>query len=245
MENDQNTLKEKSILPVILIIGQILFIIIIVSIISLFVRDEEISSVDYGRQPKVTIEDLASVLPDPSKTYIDVLESKLAQVISLNSGNYSTSDSEAIIRDGTFKLVNLDKDNVVFYSAIVDIPNLQQSYQIYDHYSGDKEPANRMYILCLDDDSEVIYPDFDCRDDYPSDIRVNIASGYIGYFNFRDFHAYPDEKDHSVIRIVPHTLTPSDSDKTDYINRAKEAIDSLGVPSSLFKYEVTDPRHLG
>ena len=241
MDNAQNTPKEKSLLPAILIIAQIIFIVIAISIIVLNSHSEEISSVDYKRQPKVTIENLKSVLPDATNNYTDVLETHLANTVELNTNNYNVTSSKAIIRDGSFKMVNLDKDNVVFYSMIIDIPELEQSYQIYDHYSGDKEPANRMYILCLDDNAEKVYPDFDCRDEYPDSTRRDIATSYIGYFDFGDFHAFTDQNDKTAIGITPYSPDITEDQKASYIRRTKEAVSSLSVSPDLFNYLVLDP----
>ena len=239
MEDSQELLKEKSILIIAFAIIQAIFIAIIVSLASLFMHNEKISSVDYERQSKIEIENIKSMLPDATQDYLNILSQKIAETVELNTQNFDISESKAIVRDGTFKMTKLDKDNVSFYSMIIDIPNLKQSYQIYDHYMSDSEPANRMYVLCLDQKSDIIYPNFGCKDNYPPNMRNNIVASYLGYFNFDYFSTYLDPDDPGTIIISPSVTYDNDAaTKSRYIEEVKAAIDSLGISSDHYQYYV-------
>ena len=119
MENNQDSRREKTIFVTALIVGQIIFIAIIAFIVSLFVHDEKISNVDYERQPKVVIENIKSFLPDATQDYSAVLGQKIAKTVESNAPNYDIFGSKATIRENTFKMTKLEKDNTSFYSMII------------------------------------------------------------------------------------------------------------------------------
>ncbi|MBR2841578.1 hypothetical protein IKE80_02255 [Candidatus Saccharibacteria bacterium] len=243
MENNQDSRREKTIFVTALIVGQIIFIAIIAFIVSLFVHDEKISNVDYERQPKVVIENIKSFLPDATQDYSAVLGQKIAKTVESNAPNYDIFGSKATIRENTFKMTKLEKDNTSFYSMIIDIPNLQQSYQIYDVYSSDNEPANRMYVLCLDNPSEIIYPDFQCKDEYPLNMRSIIVNYYLPYFDFNYFSTFMEDN-FTKIYINPTEYSPTEKEKETYLQETKEAVRSLGVSPDLFTYEIATPSDL-
>lgn len=79
-----------------------------------------------------------------------------------------------------------------YLSAIVDIPNLEQSYWFYNEYSNDKNNQYIEYyksfrIFYLAESQEIIYQGFNCKDDFGLAGRRELVSDLITYFNFNDF----------------------------------------------------------
>ena len=236
-----NQNRNRSILPIIFLCCQALFIIIIISIIATNATSDEIGQTDYDRKHIVSIENLDSQLP--YAPYSGPIRAVLTETIELNSTEFSPSDSVANIRDGSLSTIRFENIDSVYFGAIVDIPNLQQSYQIYALYPLDTnnfnlDLYNTQYVLCLDNYSEKIYPDFNCHDLFGSNTRQVIVSRYLPYFNFNDFTASISQ-DLNTIGILPlRNGSVTDEIANSYIERTREAIASLGISPDLFEYTV-------
>ena len=240
---DNQNQSNKSILLIAFIVSQIIILAIIISIYLLNVKSDEIGQMETDRQPTISIQDLEARLP--GSKHQETIEIALAKTLELNSGEFNTSDVVANIREGSLITVEFKDIDGVYYSAVVDIPNLQQSYQIYSFYSvGDKTPEglsySTQYVLCLDDHSEKIYKDFDCRDLFPSNARRTIVFDYLNYFQFNNFGVFTTRKaDSSTIYIdVDPTIDLPSSVEQSYIQETKEAVRSLGVSPELFEYKI-------
>ena len=240
---DSSKTQEKSILLIAFFIFQIIFAIILTAIISMNATNDKVEPTDYNRQPYISIKDINTKLPDAPAVYIGVVEQLLAKTVELNTENFDVNESVAEIRSESFNMIQFDQVNGVYYTMIVDIPNLQQSYQIYALYSlGAEDPNPATYytrqVLCLDEYSEKIYPDFNCRDLFGSDIRQTIVSNYLKYFNFNYFTAFSDSNDLSLVDINPIDFNIDDDTKSQYIQEVKSAVKSLGISPDLFTYKV-------
>lgn len=238
--------KEKSIILALLLVAQVIFIIVIVSIIVLNSKNERIEQANYDRQPFVEIENIKTQLPSIPDEYSRIIEQVLAETIALNTEEYSMSNSKATIREGTFNALTFESINSVYYNAIIDIPDLQQSYQVYAAYSiNEKEPSSASYytryILCQDNYSEKIYPDFDCQDLYGADARRIIVSKYLDLFSFEYFSPYLKDNDLSTIYINPINSQIDETTKESYIQETKNAVSSLGISPELFSYNILIP----
>ena len=238
-----NQKREKSILPAILLILQVLLIIVVISLIVLNSRSDEIGATDYERQSATTIENLDTQLPDAPSGYLGLIERDLARVIRLNSADFDVNSSKAVIREGTLRTQTFQSVGGTYFSLIVDIPNLQQSYQIYAHTPADDTASEvasytTQYVLCLDDKTERIYPDFQCQDGYPSTVRSSIANIHLKYFDFNYFTAFVDSNDFGLININPVNFNTDDATKAQYIQTVKDAVDSLGISPDIFTYRV-------
>ena len=240
--DDQNQ-RNKSILPIIFIIIQIIYMIIIISVLLSNTKNDRIEQMDIGRQPTISIKDLNSQLPD--NAYRGPIETVLTKTVELNSTEFNTSDSTANIREGSLSTVKFEDIDGIYFSAIVDIPNLEQSYQIYSFYSiGDRTPESlaysTQYVLCLDDQADKIYPDFDCQELFPQDARRSIVFSYLKYLKFNDFSLFPTQKPNSsIIYIdVDPTLDISTDTEQSYIQETKKAVSSLGISPELFEYKI-------
>ena len=246
MDNqDQHT---KSILPIIFFIAQVIFIIIVISILSLNVKSDKIGEMEVNRQPTLTIKDLNSQLSDG--VYQGSIETVLTKTVELNTENFNVNDT-VNIREGSLSTIKFENIDSVYFSAIIDIPNLQQSYQVYALYPLSNEaPAelsySTQYVLCLDGYSEKIYPNFDCKDLFESDTRQYIVSVYLEYFDFDGFSAFTTQNsDYSIVYIdADPDLDLYDTTRQSYIQEVKKAIRSLGISPELFEYRVIQQSYI-
>ena len=246
MENTESSTK---ISPVILTVvtAQIVFIIIMVTIIinqvntsnKIEIRDDQ----PYIAIDSSLIEDIA--LP---YSYAEDIAHGLTDTIALNTPDFSISDTEAIIRDDSLKLVEFNNHDFNALSFIVDIPNLEQSYQVYYKYptgtateiSYDENPYA---ILCIENGSQIIYPNFDCHSPYSTDIRQKIATEYAHFLEFDNFTISIDNQNPNQIDINPATNI-DDTTGESYIQETRAAIRSLGVSPNLFDYHIVKQEDL-
>ena len=242
-----NQRQEKTIPLITFFAFQVFFIAVLVSVVFLNIRDDKISDTDYSRQPAITIEGLSSEFPDASPVYMGLIERELASTVKLNSANFNVNDSRAIIREGTLTTQEFKDIGGIYFSMIVDIPNLQQSYQIYAHYPIDGTTPDIIsydtkYVLCLDDPAEIIYPDFKCRDGYSVNIRDILASRYLKYFNFTRFNIGFSDDDRNQLNIYAFSNDIDEATQESYVSEVKSAISSLGISPDIFNYRILLPR---
>lgn len=248
MEESQNQMENKfrlDTLTTIFAVLQIIFIILLIVSISRLFRSDVIDDNDPSRIPAATINNFDSVAPEGYSGSIDQIERTLFDLIIRNSQNKNASkDVDVFIREDSVKSVYFGNKNVNYFSAIVDVPDLRQSYWFYNEYSN---TMNNKYIdysktyriFCLDDSQEIIYQDFDCQDDFGIKGRLELVSDLITYFEFNYFSAsYPIADDSGLIRIYPHSFNIDDEAKQSYIQQTKDAVGSLGVFPGLFTYRV-------
>ena len=101
-----------------------------------------------------------------------------------SAGNNISTSVEAFIREDSIREVYFENKDVNYFSAIIDIPELEQSYWFYNEYSNDKNNEYIDYsktyrLFCLDDSQEKIYPDFGCEDGFGLKGRPEIVSDLI------------------------------------------------------------------
>lgn len=147
------------------IIIQIIFIILIIILIqNITKKDTVVPDVKIQN----TFEDISNDLPKEAAKYF---ERSLYEIVSLNSKNITNiSDSGAHVRENSISQQYLNEINVRYIHFIVDIPSIQQSYQISYQWSDDtnnkKLPTNNSLMsMCLPRE-KMIYPDFNCQDRY-------------------------------------------------------------------------------
>ena len=235
--------NEQSKIPVailVFIIIQIVFIIFLaISISNLLEDDTKLKRED---QPEITISNLKTLVSDLSDEYASDIQHSLTEIVELNTTNLGITDSSATIREESLNTVKSDYKGSKIISYIVDIPNLQQSYQMFYAYPintnlGAPSTNNYRAILCLEDEKQIVYPDFECYSPFSSDARREIIGEYLGYFEFEYFSATLDDDNVTVI-ISPISESVTETTKKAYINQTKEAIKSLGISPDLFEYKV-------
>lgn len=134
-----------------------------------------------------------------------------------------------------------------YVNFIVDIPSLEQSYQIFHEWSDDN--SNKYYlvnmatlIMCPTTD-QVKYSNFNCKDKFNHHGQNYIVSEFIRYYNFNYF-TVSIHGDYSQVDINPIKLDVSDSEKDSYIQKTKSTIQSLGIYPEIFTYHIVDPAEL-
>lgn len=243
-----NSAKKVSPIVILFIMIQLLFIVLLV--ISFLNLRQSDGATDRKNEPKVTIDGLTAKIKDFPNSYTDDIEHSLTETIELNVDNFNISNVEAVIRDNSLKVKDFYDYGFKALSVIVDIPNLEQSYQIFYKYSTDYENIvdsayydNPRAVLCLSEEMDKIYPNFKCQASYPQETRFKIVADYLKYLDFNYFSAFTDDSLTKII-INPTEYSPTDEEKASYLQETKNAIESLGISPEIFTYEVSSPSDL-
>ena len=158
--------------------------------------------------------------------------------------NMDITDEQFI--DVLYDCLNSLEEGKTFLTATIDVPDLEQSYQIfYEYYGGEIEWEPDLHeflvISCLYDSDRIIYPDFDCKDRYGQEMYNSIVARYINQFSFDQFSAFVKDNDFSTVQINPIKENPTPEEKESYIKETKAAVESLGVPAETLQYYVLQP----
>lgn len=169
------------------IISQIIFIIILGATI-FSTANQANQPLAPNAQPVISIDNFSSQDVNLSNNHINNILHNLTYTVELNTSNLNIPDSTATVRDGSTIWADVSSTNFTLLSFIVDIPNLEQSYQIYYYFNPNTDslptedtdtslPINP-YVLCLTDQSQIIYPDFDCHSAFSPDMHDSITQEY-------------------------------------------------------------------
>ena len=236
--------EDKQISPSVIIFAILQFFFIIIIIALIFNMNHEDRITNRENEPKTTIHDLFTKIENFPKEYVDDIEHSLTETIKQNTDNFSVPDATAFIRDESLKTEIFDRHGFGALSLIIDIPSLEQSYQIYYKYALNYENIadaayynNPRAILCLDEYSEIRYPNFECQDTLPPETRFRIVADYLRFFEFDDFTVSVDAKDYSIIRLNPATANSSDNQEELMVAELRNKISSLGVSAEYFNYQ--------
>ena len=118
-------------LAVFLIIQIIIILLIIFSMPKLFQDNNNIDSPTEG--PSIKIEGISAIIPDDFPEWRDLIEWDLFKTSLNNSKKESIPDSSitASIREETIKTQYFEEQNINYVRAIIDIPELLQSYELF------------------------------------------------------------------------------------------------------------------
>ena len=240
MEYQENN---KKISPFILTIAMIQAVFVIIIIITIYKETvKENTVVPRDDQPIVTIDDLSLKVANLSDNYINDILHSITKAIESNNNNVNVSNLDIIIRNDSITLKQFDKQQFDALSFIIDIPTLEQSYQVYYKYPTTVDidnpySNNPRAVLCIDNPSQIIYPNFQCHSDYPSDIRFKIARDYISFLKFDTFSISIDKDNPSQINLKPfHRATTTLNES--HITQVKTTIESLGISPDIFTYQI-------
>lgn len=235
----QQYIRQNPILIGIFIIFQTIFVILLIFVINKFVNTNTF------KESSLPISSLKQDLQDLPENSIETIQTALYNIVAANKGTISNiENSDAKVRDGTMVNLYFEKQNMHYINFIVDIPSIQQSYQIFNEWSDD--PVNQYYMtnrvtmaMCLHKE-QMIYQNFDCRDDYSHNGQAFIASNFLYYLvdiNYFRVYLQPEDAPYVVI-IGPTTFNVDAASKPIYIEQTKEKIASLGLPPDAFSYYV-------
>lgn len=192
----------------------------------------------YERIPELTIEGLADRAPILTETEIVDIQKKVFQIVSENTNKINVDKIKATIRDGETHAQTFN-GNSKYMNMILDIPDLEQSYEVFYGSNAMLNPGISTFVLCIDDHTQIIYDNFECKSSDSESIREQVVTTYLKYFRFEYFSAYIDpEKPDTVVLSPSVTFNNSEATKAKYIKEVKEAIDSLGVSSESYDYYV-------
>ncbi len=253
MENySQEQFKPRVKLSTIIFLGiqAIVIILAIISIAKFFHTDEIKNSPSQG--PSAKIINATDAIPEDYSGWTEIIEWALLDTIldSTKGDTVSKSQASAYFRDGSIKTQYFEKYDVYYVRAIIDVPELEQSYEVFLEYPSNKDAVNLVEydssdvakpysILCLDENSEKIYPNFDCHESADYSSRQKIVSSMLNYFYFDYFSPYLNPNGAGTVIISPSvTYDNDDQTKATYIEEARDAIKSLGISPDTFTYYV-------
>lgn len=236
---------------------QIIFIVLLILSISRFSQTNNFSN-SPNQGPTAKIENVSAVIPEDHAEWANLVEWALFNDALKNNTdqNISKTSTVAYIREGSVNTQYFESQGINYVNAIVDIPELAQSYEIFLEYPNSKNAIDaveyssadvmRPYsILCLNEASEIIYADFDCQEPPVYASRQRIVSNVLGYFEFEHFSpSYSFEQGSNKIDIYPYSFDIDDDTRASYVQQTKDAIASLGISPDLFTYYVIKPEDI-
>ncbi len=247
MNNNQAPIIKLSPIAIIFIVLQIIVIVVLVSIFVNLNQGEEIGEDDTSRQPKLSIEGFDSVSPKLPESSIAEIENSLISIARFNNDNVGMIDDVGAIRPESLRTYYFGDQELGFFSAVIDIPSLKQSYQVFHDYTEKK--GNLFYnqyfatvSSCNSGIVEDIYPDFECKDLHSKSIYGEIINKYIGFFKLNGLKLRFIDDTFSTIEIFTPDTTLDEAKKQSIIGQVKERIEQLGVPGDFFQYKVINIR---
>lgn len=229
--------KDFSHLIIVAVSIQVLFIIALIIAIPRIFQNPKINPDNRAAQPSVTIKDLSSRYDMFSAGFIKEIENQLFYLIQKNNVSVNLGDTVAIIREGSANHVHFEIEQFDFYNFIVDIPELQQSYQLFLTVSEVENnqffnPNDTIIPLCLSDAEEKKYPDFECKDIYNQKTRNMLGLNYSEYFDSDKFFVVRAQSTPEKLMVMATV------DIDDALSDLKDSIKLLGISPDLFTYDI-------
>lgn len=221
-------------------IFQIVFVAVMATLFVEVLKEEAII-------PEVSFEDGSIFdkiegLPEDAR---QMLERGLYGEIAKNTDiRYSIPNSGASIRNETLISTYFDEIDVHYVYFIVDIPELEQSYQIKYEWSDDVKNQNlsindRMMVMCPSEE-QLVYESFDCVDDYNQNGESLILYAYINENSFEGFDVIlPDDFNQFVVISGFNIRVDGEIDSELSVIALKNFIKSLGFDAEKFEYSVS------
>lgn len=230
-------------LVVLFVLLQVVFCVVCVNSISALMTDGKVGVDDYVDKFSVDIKDINELQDGLTADQISTIQRSLLDVVRRNASQINLSSNDAEVRDGSVMKHHFNYQDLSFVSAILDIPSLEQSYQVFYEYSNDSNnrflsPNESAIILCLEDQDEIIYEGFECNNIYDVKVRNRIVAKYIKYFSFSDFIVNVDTDNFETVNIYVIVDGASEQDKERYVESVRGAIRSLGISPDLFRYNL-------
>lgn len=232
--------KKMNNLVLVFVVMQVLFVVLCAATLSRVLVDDNVEEGEFAKLPSITIDGLSETLVDATEEDTKVVEWMLLDTVKKNVSEADFGSIKGIVRGESVKTHYFSAQNIHYYSAVIDVPEIRQSYRVVHEYSDEQDneylSANEQYIiLCLSDPGEIRYAEFDCKSDYDELTYNTIVMKYIWYFDFEEFVVRSVPGDYSKIRII---ALKDNYDNGDFVERVRETIRELGVLPDLFEYEV-------
>jgi len=230
--------EEKVGLPVIIFgVFQILFIVLLVVSINVLNSNSGDAENSYGTASSVEIKDLKKTADYLPEERVEAIESVLFGSVSENVASGTViGEQVATIRESHIK--KFDEQNLTFLNLIVDLPELKQSYQVFNFYSDEGvknayiDMNESIIVICVDEDDEVYT--FDCKSTYNSEeTRESVARKILQMVIFEQFSISINDEN-----LVNISLGDISGDEA--IQEVKKAIEELGFKDIYKYYVMTD-----
>lgn len=239
----QQYIRQNPILLGVFIFIQITFVILLAILINRFANTETFE------ESNLPISNLEKDLQDLPENSVSTIQVALYDAVAENHGTLSDIEkNDAKVRDGTMVNLYFERQNMHYINFIVDIPSVQQSYQIFNEWSDN--PVNKYYMtnkvtmaMCLPED-EIIYQNFSCEDNFDHKGQNIITAEFLKYFSFEYFTPTLKNSDPSIININPVNANVDDDSKQLFIQETKDAISSLGISPEVFQYHIVSQDEL-
>lgn len=163
---------------------------------------------------------------------------------SLYSLMLQNTDTKQLLNQDAFATVSDDltyhfkNQGLTLFSAILDAPNLDQSYKLFYSYPDEDNDSFQQFtsIICIE---APVTPCASLSDHYS---EIDIAHNFLPYIEFDEFTAYFSSDKPQEININPILSTNGNADTEDaYIDEVKSAIRALGLSPNSFTYHVLTP----
>jgi len=232
--------SNKKISPAILffVILQVIFI-TVASTTIIGLNNNEIIEDDathYKNLPELVIDDLVNEISFLSEDEVADIQKRLFEIVSENTTSLDIGKVDAVIRENKIYLPDFNED-VTYFSTIVDIPSLEQSYQIF--YGSNLDPDVATFVLCLENDGDIIYKDFKCKSSDSILTRNEIVSYYLKYYDFGDLMPIVENNLKEITLLLPKGASIQENGNY-YIEQVKEGIKLLGISPEIFKYSLRE-----
>ncbi|MBR3322548.1 hypothetical protein IKG13_00575 [Candidatus Saccharibacteria bacterium] len=238
--NDGEAKKINPVVAVFVVIQVILFVLVIITIARLKGDDVTENDVAYNKKaPELVVNGLKDAASFLKESDIADIQKKIFKVVAKSTNDINTDKIEATIRSDTVYLQSFD-ENTNYLKMTIDIPSIEQSYNVIYGSNAVLDPEVSTFVLCPDSKEEVVYKNFKCKNGDDESIRHKVVAKYLRLFSKRNNHFSAGAGDSSsdVITIAPSSFNNSEATKTSYINEVKASIDSLGMSSDDYKYYV-------
>lgn len=175
--------KKYGALTLFTIMAEFIIIVIIIFSISDFLKTD-----NKARDPSqynIEISNFRQEISNINKSGIKDIQFSLHDIVWLNNGNINEPNPiKATIRAESVKKQKFTKDNIYQVYFVIDLPDLEQTYQVNYVYStidkyNSKLPANYYAMAYCPNEQQKIYSNQICRDRY-----ANQAEKIIQSFNF-------------------------------------------------------------
>ncbi|MBR2741155.1 hypothetical protein IKD98_00105 [Candidatus Saccharibacteria bacterium] len=235
----QQYFRQNSILIAIFCILQFFIIVIVIFLVSQLNKEE-------SRVPSLTIANFASSIKNLPSESVEPIQIALYNVVNQNNNNI-VDDMDVVIRENSYVNQYFERQKIHYVNLIVDIPTLEQSFQIFHEWPEKNDYANQYYMInratmamCVTPE-DTIYHNSTCEDAYWNNGQRAIAAEFIKYFTFDYFNAYAKEYElYKTIYISPIHYDHDENEKESFIEKTKDAIKSLGISPEIFDYHVLE-----
>lgn len=163
-------------------INPVAMVAIVIQLLFVVAAAVSINQILEPKQPKleVNLNGLNQAVPGLPEDEKDSIGFYIFQAISNNNPGSNILKNGINVRENSTINKYYENADMYYASFIVDIPDIEQSYRVSQVWAGGDDnqyisPNINTAVVCLDED-EMIYPDFNCRNDNMYSAQTVLAS---------------------------------------------------------------------